>query len=128
MLVRAHYGGVDDQVLEVWMFDQRTENTLPNALLGPSAETLEHTVPVTEFFREIAPRCAGSCNPKNRIHEQAIVFTVPSSISCLTRKKVFDPPPLPVRKFSRRIKIALPSCDLESHSRARENPLYVNRT
>src|SRR2546423_4876584 len=29
---------------------------------------------------------------------------------------------------SRRIKIALPSCDLESHSRVRGNPLYVNRT
>jgi hypothetical protein len=29
---------------------------------------------------------------------------------------------------SRRIKIALPSCDLESHSQVRGNPLNVNRT
>ena len=100
MLVRAHNGGVDDQVLEVWMFDQCTENTLPNALLGPSAETLENTVPVAEFLREIAPRCAGSRDPENRIDEQAIIFTVPSSVSCFTRKKLFDPPPLPVSKFS----------------------------
>jgi hypothetical protein len=29
---------------------------------------------------------------------------------------------------SRRIKIVPLSCDLESHSRVRGNPLYVNRT
>ena len=100
MLVRAHDGGVDDQVLEVWMFDQRTENTLPNALLGPSAETLEHAVPVAELSRQIALWCAGASDPEHRIDEQAIVLAVSSFVSLFTWNKLLDAPPLRARKFS----------------------------
>jgi hypothetical protein len=103
MLVRAHDGGFDDQVLEIRNFDQRIENTLTNALLGPSAETLEHAVPVTELFRQIAPWRAGASDPQHRIDEQAIILAVPSFVSIVsifTRNKLLDAPPLRVRKFS----------------------------
>ena len=72
----AHDGGIDDQVFEIWIFYQRIEKTLPNALLGPSAETLEHAVPVAELSRRIAPWCAGASDPEHRIDEQAIVLAV----------------------------------------------------
>jgi hypothetical protein len=100
MLVGAHDGGIDDQVFEVGIFDQRIENTLPNAILGPPAETLEHAVPVAELFRQITPWCAGASDPEHRIDEQAIILAVPSSISVFTWNKLLDAPPLRVRKFS----------------------------
>ena len=94
MLVGAHDGGIDDQVFEVGVFDQRIENTLPNTLLGPSAETLEHAVPVAELFRQIAPWCAGASDPEHRIDEKAIVLAVPSFVSFFTCNKLLDAPPL----------------------------------
>jgi len=127
MLVGAHDGGIDDQVFEVGVFDQRIENTLPNALLGPSAETLEHAVPVAELFRQIAPGCAGASDPEHRIDEKAIVLAVPSFVSFFTCNKLLDAPPLRARKFSPN-QIVLLSFDLESHSRVEGNPLYVNAT
>ena len=97
--MRAHYGGVDDKVLKVWIFHQSLENALPNALLGPAAKALEYAVPVPELFRQIAPRCTCARQPKHGIDEQAIVLAMPSSIAFLTRDKSFDAPPLRVRKF-----------------------------
>jgi|SRR5215211_549414 len=126
MLVRAHDGGIDDQVFEVRTFDQLVENTLPHALLGPSAETLENAVPVAELFWQIAPWGAGASDPENRIDEQPIVLAVPSFVSFFTGNKLLDAPPLRIRKFSPN-QDRLLSFDLESHSRVRGNPLYVNR-
>ena len=127
MLMCAHDGGIDDQVFEIWIFYQRIEKTLPNALLGPSSETLEHAIPVAELFRQIPPRCPGASDPENRIDEQTIILAVSSFVSFLTRNKMLDAPPLRARKFSPN-QDRLLSCDLESHSRVRGNPLYVNRT
>jgi len=99
MLVRAHYGGVDDEVLKIWIFYQSLENALPNALFGPSAKALEYTVPVPELFGQIAPRCTCASQPKHGIDEQAIVLTVPPSVAFLTRDKSLNAPPLRVRKL-----------------------------
>jgi hypothetical protein len=100
MLVRAHDGGIDDQVFEVRIFDQRIEKTLPNAFLGPSAETLKHAIPVAELFRQIPPRCPGASDPEHRVDEQAIILAVPSFVSFLTWNKLLNAPPLRGRKFS----------------------------
>ena len=127
MLVGAHDGGVDDQVFEVGIFDQRMENTFPSALLGPAAEALENAVPVAERWRQIAPRRARTRDLQHRIDKQTIVVAVPPFVSLLTRNKPFDALPLRVRQFSPN-QGRLPSCDLESHSRVKGNPLYVNRT
>jgi hypothetical protein len=94
MLVRAHDGGVDDQVFEVRVFDQRGENTLPNALLGPPPKALEYTVPVAEFGWQVAPWRAGASQPKHGVDEQAIVIAVPPFVAFLTRNKSLDVPPL----------------------------------
>jgi hypothetical protein len=52
---------------------------------------------------------------------------VSTSVSLLTRNKLFDALPLCVCKLSPNQDRPL-SCDLESHSRVRGNPPYVNRT
>src|SRR6266852_1886424 len=127
MLVCAHDGGVDDQVFKVWILDQRVENALPHALLGPSAKALEHAVPVAELSWQVAPRCAGTSQPEHGIDEQAVVLARSPFVAFFTRNKPLDAPPLRVRKFSPNQDRPL-SCDLESHLRVRGNPLYVNRT
>src|SRR6267143_1393233 len=55
VLMRPLDGGVDDQVLKVRVFDQRVENTRPNALLGPPTEACENTVPFAKLVRKVAP-------------------------------------------------------------------------
>jgi len=96
--MRPHDGGVDDQVFEVRIFNQRIEKTLPNALLCPSAEALEHAVPVAKLLGQIAPWCSGANQPKHSVHEQSIILAVPPSITFLTRNKQLDAPPLLIRK------------------------------
>src|SRR6516162_8123743 len=98
MLMRPHDGGVDDQVFEVRIFNQRIEKTLPNALLCPSAEALEHAVPVAKLLGQIAPWCSRANQPKHSVHEQSIILAVPPSVTFLTRNKRLDAPPLLVRK------------------------------
>src|SRR6516165_1755834 len=98
MLMRPHDGGVDDQVFEVRIFNQRIEKTLPNALLCPSAQALEHAVPVAKLLGQIAPWCSGANQPKHSVHEQSIILAVPPSITFLTRNKQLDAPPLLIRK------------------------------
>src|ERR1700690_887110 len=100
MLVSPHDGGVDDQVFEVWIFDQHIENTFPNALLSPSAEALENAVPVAELLRQVAPGRPRASDPQHRIDEQTIVLAVPPLVSLLTRNKPLDAPPLRLRTFS----------------------------
>ena len=97
MLVGPHDGGVDDQVFEVGIFDQRIENTFPNALFCPPAEALENAVPVAKLWRQVALGRARASNPEHRIDEQTIVLAVPPFVTFLTRNKMFDAPPLPVR-------------------------------
>src|SRR5271166_6322552 len=58
-----------DQVFKVWIFEQRIENTLPSALLGPSAKALEHAVPLAELIRQVSPGRSRARQPKHRIDE-----------------------------------------------------------
>src|SRR5258708_11961539 len=97
MLVRPHDGGVDDQVLKVRVFDQRVENTRPNALLCPPTEAGEDTVPFAKLVRKVAPWRSGASRPKHGIDEKPIVIARPPPVDLLTRYKPIGPPALPVR-------------------------------
>jgi hypothetical protein len=79
--------GVDDQVFEVWIFDQRVENTLPIALLGPPAKALEHAVLLAELFRKVAPRCPCASQPEHGINKPAIVLAMRPLVAFLARNK-----------------------------------------
>jgi hypothetical protein len=54
MLVRPHDGRIDDQVVEIGVFDEGREQAFPHPVLGPAAEPLVHTVP-SALTREIWP-------------------------------------------------------------------------
>ncbi len=125
MLVRPHNGGVDDEVLEVWIFNQRIENTLPNVLLCPPTEALEHTIPVAKLTRQIAPRCSGTSQPKHSIHEQSIVLAVAPSVTFLTRNKRLDAPPLRIRKCSPKSR-STSSVSILNHIRKSEGIPYMS--
>ena len=98
---------IDDQMFEIRIVAQLGEKSLPDALLGPSSETSEHAVPLAELFGQVAPRRAGTDQPQDGIDEQTIVCAVATLVAV----------------NARRITIALPSCDLESHSRVGRIPL-----
>jgi hypothetical protein len=125
--MRPHDGGIDDEVFEVRIFNQRIEKTLPNALLCPSAEALEHAIPVAKLLGQIAPWCSSADQPKHSVHEQTIVLAVAPFIALLTGNKRLDAPPLRVRKCSPN-QDRLLSFDLESHLRVGGNPQNVNGT
>ncbi len=95
---------------------------LPNALLGPAAEALEHAVPVAKLRGQVAPRSSRAHQPQHSVHEQTIVLAVPSPVPFFTRNKRFDALPLRARQCPAN-QDHLPSCDLESHSRVAGNPL-----
>jgi len=121
MLMRPYDGGVDDKVFEIRIFAQLGKKPLPNALFCPSAETPEHTVPITKLFWQIPPRGAGTDQPQYSIDEQTIVLAVSPLIAVFAWNKWFNAPPLPVRQLPPN-QDRLPSCDLESHSRVGGNP------
>jgi hypothetical protein len=52
------------------------KSRFPDAFLRPSSETSEHTVPLIELFRQIAPRRAGTDQPQDGIDELTLVFAV----------------------------------------------------
>jgi hypothetical protein len=60
MLVRPDDGGIDHDVLEIWIGRQSLEKIPPNAFFRPSIEAHKHTVPMPESRRQIAPRRAGA--------------------------------------------------------------------
>ena len=100
MLVRPDDGAIDHDVLEIRITPQGLENPLPNALLRPPIEALEHAVPMPKFCRQIAPRRARPQYPKHGINKQTIVVAVSASVALLARNQIRDKPPLCVRQFA----------------------------
>src|SRR6185369_3485432 len=100
MLVCTDDSGIDDEVLVVRIFTQLVEDMLPNAVLRPSSETLELTVPVPELVRKIAPGRSRSENPEHTIDEAAIVLAVPSLVALFAWTQLLDALPLRIRQIA----------------------------
>jgi hypothetical protein len=49
------------------------QDHVPDAAIGPPPKLSKDRVPLAEFLRQIAPRCAGSHQPKHRIQHAAMV-------------------------------------------------------
>src|SRR5215213_3078647 len=73
VLVGAHDGAVEDQVLEVRVVRQGREDAVPHALGGPPAEPPEGAVPAAEDLRQVAPRRPGPHDPQHALDEHAVV-------------------------------------------------------
>jgi hypothetical protein len=52
---------------------ERFQDYVPDAAIGPSSKLPKDRVPVAEFLRQVAPRCAGPHQPKHRIEHAAMV-------------------------------------------------------
>jgi hypothetical protein len=118
MLVCADDGGIEHEIFEVRTITQRIEDKIPYAFLGPSSETLEHSVPIAEVIGQIAPRCSSPCDPQIGIDEQAIVLAVPPLVTFVTRTIPLNPRPLRVRQFP-------PNLEVSARSRAPSRPLAL---
>ena len=63
LLVGTDQGGVEHEVLVVGVVDQRFEDPLPDARLGPSCEALVQALPLALAFRQVTPVGARAQDP-----------------------------------------------------------------
>ncbi len=73
---------------------KRFQDHVPDAAVGPAAELPEDRIPVAEFFRQIAPRRAGSHYPEDRIEHATVIARRPTAA---TRQERLEVRPLFVR-------------------------------
>jgi hypothetical protein len=52
---------------------ERLQDHIPDAAVGPPPKLSKDRVPVAEFLRQIAPRCAGSHQPEHRVEHATMV-------------------------------------------------------
>src|ERR1700678_804175 len=71
--MRPDDGRVEDQIFEVWIIGHRFEDPPPNTLDAPAAEAPEHTVPIPECLRKIAPGRTRPHDPQDAFHEHSVV-------------------------------------------------------
>jgi len=98
MLMRTHDGAVDHGVFVVGVGCQMLEDAFPNPRFRPSAVSAMHILPITETFRQIAPRNAGPVSIQHRLNEQAIVGRSHPDVALTPGKKVANTLPLIVTK------------------------------
>src|ERR1700676_1816783 len=94
MLVRSHDCGVEDQIFEVWIVREGSEDALPDATFAPSVEAYENAVPLGENARQIAPRGARSGDPPHPLDEHSIVRASPARVLRLAHAQILDALPL----------------------------------
>jgi hypothetical protein len=99
LLVDAHQGGVEHQILVVGIGGQRIKYPLPHPSLGPAGETFVCGLPLAVPIGQVLPPGTGSQHPQNRIHKQVIIRSPPASIPRLAGQQVGDPLPLRIGKF-----------------------------
>lgn len=90
----ADNGGIDDQILKVWIIRESLEDGMPDTLTAPSAKAAESAVPGAEELRQVAPRCAGAHNPKDGFQKEAIVSPGGAAAVGTPDDMGFDPLPL----------------------------------
>ena len=100
-------------------FREPFQDHVPDATVGPPPKLPKNRVPVAEFLRQIAPRCAGSHQPKHRVQHAAIIAWRPSAAAMDQER--FEVRPLIVGHQSAN-QGCLPKSSLES---IRDS--YVNR-
>jgi len=94
MLVGPHDGGVDDQILEVWILAQRRKDALPHTACAPAVEAHEHAIPLAKDRWQIAPGRAGPRDPQHRLDEHPIVRARATWVFRLADAKFLDARPL----------------------------------
>lgn len=98
MKVSANDRGIEHHPFQVRVL-QRVKDSLPDALLGPATEPLKDAVPLTESFRQVAPRRSRPHDPQHGVEEQPIVLATATCITRFSRQQVLQPLPLLVRQL-----------------------------
>lgn len=94
--MRLADGGIDKDVFEVRVLAQRFEKILPNPGNRPAPEARVDRAPIPQLRRQVTPRRCASRQPKDRVEEQSIVGTGPSTIPLFAWNQGRDDRPLPV--------------------------------
>ena len=124
MLVGAHDGGVDDQVLKIRIGGHRLEHPAPDTLLAPSAEAAEDAVPVAERTGKVTPRRTGPDDPQHTFHEHPVVAPGRALLIGMTDDQTRHPLPLSVAQHQTFLHTqdCLPKSSLESCFNSSGNP------
>lgn len=89
MLMGTHTRRIQHDPLKVRVLEY-AEETIPDAVVGPSAKPSVDRVPVTEVFRQVTPGCSGAVNPEYGVDKAAIVASGDASIRGFAGEQVFD--------------------------------------
>jgi hypothetical protein len=90
--------GIDHGIFHVWLIRSGVEKMLENAGFAPIAVTHEHTVPLTELLRKVAPRAACSRDPQHCFNEQPVITPATPRITGFAQTMWFHLRPLGVRQ------------------------------
>lgn len=75
MLMGAHDGGIEDQILEIRIIGYRHEHAVPDALGAPAAEAPKCAVPVAEILRQVAPWRPSANDPQHGFDKHPVIAT-----------------------------------------------------
>jgi hypothetical protein len=67
---------------------ERFQDHVPDAAVGPPPELAEDRIPVAEFFRQIAPRRAGSHDPEDCIEHATVIARRPTAATSQERLEI----------------------------------------
>ncbi len=73
-MMRAHDGRIDHLQCRVGhaAAGERLQDHIPDAAVGPAPRLPKDRIPVAELLRQVAPRRAGSHQPKHRVEHAAM--------------------------------------------------------
>ncbi len=95
LLVSAHDGRVDHQVLILFVRHKVGENALPDTRSRPAHEPRMHALVLAVTLRKIMPTGPRTKHPRYSVDELAIVRCSTANMLHSARKRVLDPLPLP---------------------------------
>ena len=84
---------------------ERLKDHIPDAAVGPPPKLPKDRVPIAEFLRQVAPRCAGSHQPEHRVEHATMVARRSAATTDQKRSKYAHSSSV----ISPRIKAALPA-------------------
>lgn len=94
MLVGAHDGRIDEQVLHVSVTAHGLGNALEHRLLVPAGEAYIRPMPMSELGRQVAPGTTGTHDPEDGSNEPPIVLGRATPITGLAWQQLFNARPL----------------------------------
>ena len=77
---------IDEDILEVCVFGELSEDSLPDTLLLPAGEALVNGIPVAKARRKVAPRSACSRDIEDGLDELAIVEAATARVAFFPRQ------------------------------------------